>query len=90
MNNKIKKRHVICIKWGDRYSSDYVNKLFSMVDRNITLSYQFHCLTDSDKGIDSRINILKIPKMKCIYGVGGKKFLYLKKYFLDYKEIYFL
>ncbi|MSO13938.1 hypothetical protein [Rickettsiales endosymbiont of Trichoplax sp. H2] len=62
MNNKIKKRHVICIKWGDRYSSDYVNKLFLMVDRNITLSYQFHCLTDSDKGIDSRINILKIPK----------------------------
>jgi hypothetical protein len=55
--------NVICVKWGDKYSSTYVNTLKKMCDRHITLPYQFHCLTDSPDGIDPNIKILELPKL---------------------------
>ena len=32
---------VLCMKWGDRYGSEYVNRLFAMVARNLTLPHRF-------------------------------------------------
>ena len=38
--------NVVCLYWGNKYSIDYVNKLYSMVKRNLTVPHQFICYTD--------------------------------------------
>ena len=37
------KRYVCCLKHGTKYTADYVNRLKNMVDRNITVPYEFIC-----------------------------------------------
>jgi hypothetical protein len=39
------------MKWGTRYTAEDVNKLYSMVKRNLTLPFRFACFTDDKKGI---------------------------------------
>ena len=48
-------RNVVCIKWGSKYSAEYVNKLHSMVERNLSLPHRFICLTDDSTGLSSEI-----------------------------------
>ncbi len=55
--------NVVCMKWGDKYSADYVNKLYNMVARNTTLPFSFYCLTDNARGIDERVKTLPLPEM---------------------------
>ena len=53
--------NIVCVKWGDKYSAEYVNKLYSMVLKNSCgLSINFHCYTDDPIGIRKEINIVKI------------------------------
>jgi hypothetical protein len=42
---------VACLKWGTRYSVDYVNILHGMVSRHLSLPHRFVCLTDDPAGI---------------------------------------
>lgn len=53
--------HVVCVKWGDKYPSSYVNRLYGMVGRNLSLSHTFHCLTEKSAGIHEGVNILPLP-----------------------------
>mgnify|MGYP006132534673 FL=1 len=55
------KYYIVCLKHGTLYSADYVNRLYNMVKRNCTLDYEFVCLTDEPKGIDSNVKILPLP-----------------------------
>jgi len=55
--------YVVCLKWGDKYSSEYVNKLNSMVKRHLTLPYEFVCFTDDPDGIDYDIRIEPLPSL---------------------------
>lgn len=45
---------VACIKVGDKYGPEYVNRLAAMVERNVTQPYRFLCLTDNPKGLEFR------------------------------------
>lgn len=45
----------VCLKWGTKYSADYVNKLYAMVARHYTQNFQFYCITDDDTGINPSI-----------------------------------
>ena len=54
--------HVLCVKWGNKYSADYVNVLKRMCDRHITVPYEFHCLTENKQDIDPSINIIQLPE----------------------------
>ena len=54
--------HVICIKWGTKYSSEYVNKLFKGIQRNTTKEFSFTCFTEISNGIVyPEIKIQPIP-----------------------------
>jgi hypothetical protein len=55
------KYYLLCLKHGTKYSADYVNKLYNMVERNCTLDYEFVCLTDDSRGIDPRVKIIPLP-----------------------------
>lgn len=50
----------ICLKWGTKYPSKYVNILYNMVSRNLSKPFRFVCLTENDKGLDKNINALPL------------------------------
>ena len=60
--------HVVCVKWGNKYPSIYVNVLKNMVARHTSVTYQFTCLTDDPNGIDEDVNIM------------NRKFYIIKRY----------
>lgn len=57
------KVNILCMKWGSKYGADYVNKLYSMVARNLSKPFRFICLTDDAKGLMSNIECFPIPKI---------------------------
>ncbi len=59
MNNQ--KITVICLKWGERYGSEYVNRLYAMVRRNTQRDLRFVCITDNNEGIRPEVEIKPMP-----------------------------
>lgn len=53
---------VICLKWGDRYGPEYVNRLHSMVRRNTQRPLRFICITDDATSLDEAIEIRPMPE----------------------------
>lgn len=43
--------HVICLKWGDKYGPEYVNRLYKAVKRHTNINIRFWCFTDDPIGI---------------------------------------
>lgn len=54
-------KQILCMKWGDRYSADYVNRLYAMVHRHTTPPFRFICLTDDPAGIRDEVETLPCP-----------------------------
>ena len=52
---------VICMKWGTRYGPEFVNRLWSAVDRNTSRPTRLVCLTDDATGIDPAVQCHPIP-----------------------------
>ena len=53
---------VICLKWGDRYGPEYVNRLYRMVRRNTQRDIRFICITDDTSGLDTAIETRPMPE----------------------------
>ena len=58
-----KKNYVCCLKYGDKYSAEYVNKLYRMVKKNLTIEHEFVCFTENSEGIDEDINVMPLPNL---------------------------
>ena len=59
----MEKINIICMKWGNKFSPDYVNKLFNMVQRNLSIEHDFICFTDDKEGLQKGIIIKKLEKL---------------------------
>jgi len=55
---------VVCMKWGTRYSPEYVNRLYSMVERHTHRKLRFVCFTDDPDGIDSAVETHGLPPLE--------------------------
>ena len=64
--------HIVCVKWGNKYISQYVNVLKNMIKRHTTVPYEFHCFTEDPKGLDADIKIIPFPKGGHIKGWWSK------------------
>lgn len=51
------------MKWGTKYGPEYVNRLYSMVDRHLSLPFKFVCLTDDTNGIVPEVTCYDIPPL---------------------------
>jgi hypothetical protein len=51
------------MKWGDKFPALYVNRLYSMVARNITTPFRFVCFTDNAEGIREEVEIQDLPEL---------------------------
>ena len=38
--------NVCCVYYGSKYKPEYVQKLYNMVERHLTIPYEFYCFTD--------------------------------------------
>lgn len=56
---KTDKCTVLCVRFGNIYGRDYVERLRNMVSRNLTIPYKFVCLTDDNHRIDGVENIVQ-------------------------------
>jgi hypothetical protein len=54
-------RNIISLKYGTRYSADYVNVLFNTCRKAMQGPFRFVCLTDDPKGLVAGIEALPIP-----------------------------
>lgn len=56
-------KNVICIKWGDKFGAEYVNRLYEMVEKNLTIPHRFVCFTDKAEGINPDVEIRPLPEL---------------------------
>ena len=59
----MKSVNIICMKWGEKFDASYVNKLYGMVSRNLTLPFRFVCFTENSKGIRDEVQIEPLVKL---------------------------
>lgn len=52
---------VICVKHGDKYGPEYVNRLHAMVRRNCSDLPGFICFTENAEGLDGDIQVQPLP-----------------------------
>lgn len=53
--------NVVCLKWGsEKYSPEYVNRLFYAVKRNLTIPFQFSCFTENADGLEPDIHTIPL------------------------------
>lgn len=55
--------NIVCLKWGDKFSSDYVNHLFLGIERNTTVPFRFHCFTEDKTDILPNIECHALPDL---------------------------
>ncbi len=60
--------YVVCLKYGNKYSAEYVNTLHSMVKRNLTVPYEFVCYTEDSAGINPDITVKTLTLKSGIHG----------------------
>lgn len=67
-------KRVICIKWGEKYGAEYVNRLYAMVSRQISPPFEFHCFTDKKNDISDAVICHDLPDLGCEHpqNVPGK------------------
>ena len=56
-------KNIICMKWGDKFGPEYVNRLYKMVKKNISIPHRFVCFTDNGEGIVDGVEIRPIPPL---------------------------
>lgn len=80
------KRNIVCMKWGAKFGPQYVNRLYKMVQKNMTLEHRFICFTDDATGIDAGVEIFPLPEVVLENGLperGWKKLGILKNPLAD-------
>lgn len=53
--------NVLCIKWGTKYGSEYVNRLYRGVQRHLSQPFRFVCLTEHSHGIEPAVDVHPLP-----------------------------
>lgn len=57
------KRTIVCLKWGDKYPSQYVNVLNNMCRRHSKVPFNFVCLTNNPEGLSPGIIHKPLPHL---------------------------
>ena len=80
---------VVCVKWGDLYSADYVNRLFAGTRRHLSDSMvPFVCFTEDGSGLDAGVEVRHLPARWTRW--WGKAYLFSEEAGLDGHRVLFL
>ncbi len=75
--------NVVCLKHSNKYGPEYVNKLYNMVARNLTLEFDFYCMTEDPTNLNSNINIIDLPDMGSKFTGDRKSWWYKMMMYKD-------
>jgi len=81
--------YVVCLKYGTKYSAEYVNKLYNGVKRNLTVPFEFVCYTEDSNGIDPSIRVEPLPLMPGVTGWWYKPMFFNPKLGLNGTILFF-
>lgn len=73
--------NVICLKHGTKYGPEYVNNLYNMIERNLTIPHRFVCFTDSAIGLNKNIELILLPNSKEYAGWWWKPYVFKAGHF---------
>lgn len=73
---------IVCLKHGQKYSVDYVNRLYNMTKRHSTVPFGFACITEDPSGMDPNIVHISLPNHK-LSGWWYKPWVFSKEIPLD-------
>jgi hypothetical protein len=76
---------VVCVKWGNEYSDEYVIKLRNMIARNTTIDHNFLCFSDT---LIDGIDIAHLPND--LIGWWNKLYLFSSVSMLYEKRVVYL
>lgn len=79
--------NVVCVKWGTKYPAQFVNILYNMIKRNLSLPHTFTCFTENTDGLDSHIIARPLPDTK-LYGWWQKIALFKPGFLEDNTTLY--
>lgn len=65
-------KQVIAINWGTKYGPRFINRLYAMVERNITPPFTFTCFTDNREGIRPEVLCEDLPPLDVEMPVNTK------------------
>ena len=68
--------YVVCLKYGNKYSAEYVNKLYNGVKHNLTVPFEFVCMTEDSTGINPEVVIKDLPITNGVTGWWYKPFVF--------------
>ena len=51
------------MKWGNKFPPEYVNRLYGMVNRNISIPFKFVCFTENNEGIRDEVETQELPEL---------------------------
>ena len=72
-------KNILCVKWGDKYSSEYVEKLKQQIEKHCSYDFNFYCLTDKpEKEYD-----LRLPQLWDKYFIPNQFWAYRKLYMFN-------
>ncbi len=57
------RRYIACLKYGKKYSANYVNILKRMTSRHLSIPFKFLCFTEDSTGLDPDIETISLPPM---------------------------
>jgi len=60
ISHETTRKTIVCMKWGYKYSAEYVNILYRMAKRHCRINHRFACLTDDARGLDDCIDVLPL------------------------------
>jgi hypothetical protein len=72
--------NVICLKHGTKYGPEYVNRLYNMIQRNLTIPHRFICFTDNSRELNSNIEVRALPSMN-LQGWWWKPYIFKPDHF---------
>ena len=73
---------ILCVKWGDKYGTEYVEKLKLQCEENCSIPFNFYCLTDNPTEVYDR----PLPKTWDRYE-NGNFWAYRKLYMFDEDKV---
>ncbi len=53
--------NVLCLKWGEYYTPEYINRLYNGVRRFLKRPFRFVCVTDDSTGIVKDVDVVPFP-----------------------------
>jgi hypothetical protein len=75
--------NVICLKHGTKYGPEYVNNLYNMITRHLTVPFNFVCFTDNPIGLNPGVGIIKLPDELKLTGWWWKPYIFKKEHFVS-------